>query len=354
MRAGSRNTYIISWSQAELDGLDNAKLSSVCEGAVWRWRGEAMKLDHQSVPERLDNSNREDARRHAAQIVRTLVTKAVCGLSNATRAQAIGSYFDHFIVITDGVRRFVLTLIEFSDRIPPVLMVQGALPPQDTEFWVAEHSLIRRSRPLYPEGSSRGVICFTPGTRISTPQGSQLVETLREGDLVLTKDSGPQEIRWAGRRRVSGARLFAMPALRPVRIRAGALGIERPDQELIVSPDHRMLIKGAAARDLFNTPEVLVSARDLINGSTVVVDKLMNEVTYVHLLLDTHQILWANGVESDSFHPGNSDLHSLSDQDRDRLLRACPNVACGTTGYGEFARRNLSKAEAAILMHEAA
>ena len=76
---------------------------------------------------------------------------------------------------------------------------------------------------------SGGVICFTPGTRIRTPDGLVLVEDLREGDRVQTKDDGAQEIMWKGSRRMTGACMFAMPHLRPVRIKAGALGVERPD-----------------------------------------------------------------------------------------------------------------------------
>ena len=115
------------------------------------------------------------------------------------------------------------------------------------------------------------------------------VQDLREGDYVLTRDNGPQEILWIGRRRMSGARLFAMPKLRPIRFSAGALGIERPEQELLVSPEHRMLIRGPAVRALFNTPEVLVAASELVNGTTIRSDVNLREVTYIHLMLANHQ-----------------------------------------------------------------
>jgi hypothetical protein len=101
----------------------------------------------------------------------------------------------------------------------------------------------------------------------------------------MTRDNGPQEVLWMGSRRITGARMFVMPELRPIRFRPGALGIDRPDQELLVSPEHRMLVKGAAAQALFNTPEVLVPARDLVNDRTVFTDLKVREVTYVHLLL---------------------------------------------------------------------
>lgn len=80
---------------------------------------------------------------------------------------------------------------------------------------------------------------------------------------------------WTGRRRISGARLFATPGLRPVRIRGGAFGIgqpdgDLPDGDLIVSPPHRMLVRGAAVVDAFNTPEALIAAEHMVNGGSAV------------------------------------------------------------------------------------
>jgi hypothetical protein len=203
-------------------------------------------------------------------------------------------------------------------------------------------------------GADGGVICFTPGTWISTPDGTRRVEELREGEYVQTRDSGPQEIVWIGARRMTGARMFAMPHLRPIRISAGALGIDRPDQSLLVSPEHRMLVRGDAARALFNTPEVLVPASALVNGGSVRVDSAVREVTYVHVLLSSHQILWANGVETESFHPSNASIGALSKSDRLRLLARLPGLDQNPHRYGDFARRNLSVSEAAILLHDAA
>ncbi|MEO1162115.1 MAG: Hint domain-containing protein, partial [Pseudomonadota bacterium] len=222
-----------------------------------------------------------------------------------------------------------------------------------TEMWVVHQSIgCQRHNATGPV--SRGVICFTPGTRIETPDGPRLVEELREGDYVQTKDNGAEEIQWVGSRRMTGARLFAMPHLRPVRISAGALGVQRPEEELLVSPEHRMLVTGDVAQALYNTPEVLVSAKDLIDGRNIAVDLAVREVTYVHLLLPRHQILWANGVETESFHPASASLSALDDEDRQRLLDYNPHLEHEPQAYGGFARRNLSASEAAILQHEAA
>ncbi|EEW24689.1 Hint domain-containing protein, partial [Rhodobacter ferrooxidans] len=199
-----------------------------------------------------------------------------------------------------------------------------------------------------------GVICFTPDTRISTPDGFCLIQHLRPGMQILTKDNGPQEVLWAGQRRMSGARLHAMPHLRPIRFRTGALGVGRPEDELVVSPQHRMLVQGAAAQALFNVSEVLVTAEDLVNDHSIMVDRQLREVTYVHILLEAHQIVWANGLETESFHPANTALETIEPSQRAALLGMLPHIAQNPYSYGDHARRNLTASEAAILRHDLA
>ena len=82
----------------------------------------------------------------------------------------------------------------------------------------------------------------------------------------------------------------------------------------------------AAARvqALFNTPEVLVAAGDLANGRTILPDATVREVTYIHLMLANHQVLWANGVETESFHPVQRLAHRAERHaDRARLFQSC-------------------------------
>jgi hypothetical protein len=145
-----------------------------------------------------------------------------------------------------------------------------------------------------------------------------------------------------------------MPHLRPIRIRANAFGMGRPTGDLVVSPQHRMLIRGPAAEALFNTPEVLVAAEDLLNDLTINVDHEMRDVTYVHVLLERHQIVWANGLETESFHPSNTSLDMIDPHQREALLAVAPGIARHSDAYGAYARRNLSGSEAAILRHQLA
>jgi hypothetical protein len=354
MKTGLRGTFVISWAQTEVDGLEAAPIQSLTVGAAWAWRGDAVRVDGPSDVLRLDRADGEiSLRKRAARMVRRLVGAAVENKALLDVPDEQEPLMDSSFVATDGSQSYTVTVIEVGGGARPLLMFLDEMPPRNTDLWIVHHTLDAAiMNPMGP--SSGGVICFTPGTRIETPHGLRNVEDLREGDQVSTKDNGAQDISWIGSRKMTGARLFAMPKMRPIRIRAGALGVERPDQELLVSPEHRMLIRGEKARALFNTPEVLVSAKDLINGSTIAVDTQAREVTYIHLLLPRHQIVWANGVETESFHPANTALSTLDHGDRGRLLDEYPDLEYDPHTYGGYARRNLSRSEAAILAHHAA
>ncbi|WP_425071537.1 Hint domain-containing protein [Sagittula sp. S175] len=354
MGTGYRGTFVISWSQTEIDGLQAAPPSALTVGAAWSWRGEPVRVDGPSSVLRLDQADGDaDLRKRAARMVRRLVGAAVTYKTRVDDIEVEHPLTDSSFVVTDGSCSYTVTLIEVGQGARPLLMFIDEIPPAGRDLWIVHHTLDPEGNHASGEQAS-GVICFTPGTRILTPDGPRLVEELREGDRVQTKDSGAQEIQWIGSRRMTGARLFAMPRLRPIRIRPGAFGIGEPDEEILVSPEHRMVVKGVVARALFNTPEVLVAARDLVNGSSVRLDTSVREVTYVHLLLPRHEVLYANGVETESFHPANTALSTISESDRARLLLRLPTVAENPHTYGSYARRNLSSSEAAILLHEAA
>jgi len=143
--------------------------------------------------------------------------------------------------------------------------------------------------------------CFTPRSHILTPDGEVLIDRLRVGDMVETLDNGPQEIRWIGRRVVEGQGEFA-----PIRFKKGAIGNRRG---IRVSPQHRMLITGWRAQLLFGMDELLVSAKNLVNDASVRVAPC-DEVEYIHLMFDRHEVIFTEGIATESFHPGERVLTS--------------------------------------------
>jgi len=164
------------------------------------------------------------------------------------------------------------------------------------------------------------VPCFVAGTRILTARGEVPVETLAPGDLVMTLDDGLQPLRWTGRRTV-----LATGPLAPVRLNAGTFGRHRT---LWLSPQHRVLIRDPRAELLFGEAEVLVAARDLINGTSV-----------------------QGAPGGEGFQPGPVILSAMDDAERAEIAMLFPELAGGTVaGCIRAARRILRRHEAQVLL----
>lgn len=135
-------------------------------------------------------------------------------------------------------------------------------------------------------------VSFTRGTHIALATGEQrLIEDLALGDKVLTRDDGAQAVRWIGQSTVRAVGEFA-----PICVRAGTLNNEN---DLILSPDHRLFIYQRTDEVGAGRSELLVKARHLVNGDTVVVQD-GGFVDYFQLLFDSHQIIYAEGIAAES------------------------------------------------------
>jgi hypothetical protein len=184
-------------------------------------------------------------------------------------------------------------------------------------------------------------VCFTRGTRIKTDRGEVAIEELAVGDLVHTMDHGLQPIRWIGSRSVP-----AQGRLAPVRIAAGTLGNAR---DLLVSPQHRILLTGWKAELRLGEAEVLAAAAMLVNDSTIR-REAGGTVEYFHVLFDSHEIVWAEGAPSESFHPGEQGWSALDRAARDEILALFPELDAGFDSYGPAARMSLKAHEARVMM----
>ncbi len=199
------------------------------------------------------------------------------------------------------------------------------------------------------EEIERVVPCFTPGTLIATPRGERLVEELREGDRIITRDNGIQEIRWVGRKEISARSLLAQPHLRPVLIRAGALGHGLPERDMMVSPNHRLLIANDRTQLYFDESEVLAAAKHLVGGAGIL-EAAVAQTAYIHFMFDRHQVVLSNGAWTESFQPGDHSLQGIGAAQRDEILGLFPELQQrdGLEAYGA-ARKSLKKYEARLL-----
>ena len=133
--------------------------------------------------------------------------------------------------------------------------------------------------------------CFAAGTRILTTRGEVAVEDLVLGDLLITPDGEEQPIIWIGVRRVENIKAYRRPeAVRPIIIEAGALGDNMPARNLALSPDHAVYLDG-----------VLVPAKELVNWNSIHQDHRANNITYYHLELPQHAIIFAESTPTESY-----------------------------------------------------
>lgn len=171
------------------------------------------------------------------------------------------------------------------------------------------------------------LVCFAAGTSILTDRGDVLVENLKVGDNVTTKDNGNVPISWIGSRKVTSELLAAFPNFRPIRISAGALGEGLPIKDLMVSPQHRMLIRSKIAQKMFGSIEVLVAAKQLLQVDGIDIVDDMDSVEYFHFMCDRHEIVIANGAETESMFTGPQALKSVGQAARAEIFGLFPALA---------------------------
>lgn len=183
------------------------------------------------------------------------------------------------------------------------------------------------------------IACFTDGTPIRTPNGDVPVETIAVGDLVETLDRGAQPVRWVGQRRVCGRGKHA-----PVCFLPQSIG---NSHRIRLSPQHRVLVSGWACELWFHEEEILCPAKHLCDGDKVFSDPC-DEVTYVHLMFDQHEIVFSGGALLESFFPGDytdQTCHAC----RDELFALFPGLENGPRETRLAARPVVKKHEASVL-----
>ncbi|MEX0329369.1 MAG: Hint domain-containing protein [Ruegeria sp.] len=193
-------------------------------------------------------------------------------------------------------------------------------------------------------------VCFTAGTLIDTDRGPRLIETLCAGDFVQTADHGLQPIRWIESSLLDVTRLRENTALRPVRISAGSLGPGVPRRDLLVSQQHRILIRGSKVEILFGAQDVLVAAKYLCSWPGIRIDTTDTPIEYLHILMERHEILLAEGAFAESLFLGDEALHALSSDALQELAAVFPDRPnASSPGFGRAARLILREHEALAL-----
>lgn len=213
------------------------------------------------------------------------------------------------LILTPGVTRNDITFSNIDDA-------DGGL---SGSFTMSDGTFVQFSQ-------IENIVCFTSGTLIKTLSGEVPVEMLQAGDHVLTMDAGYQPIRWIGSRQLRSGDLVANPKLRPVRIRAGALGNGQPESDLTVSRQHRVLVSSVIVERMFGVRDVLIPAIKLTELDGIEIVEEPQDIEYWHMLFDSHQVIWSNGAPTESLFTGPEALKAVSPEAREEIIALFPEI----------------------------
>lgn len=188
-------------------------------------------------------------------------------------------------------------------------------------------------------------VCYVDGTRLETVNGPVAVENLRVGDLLMTRDNGPQPIRWIGWTQHNWP--GTEEKLRPVRIPSRSLDGRLPHRDLMVSPQHRVLLCRESFAFMDDDEEYFAPALSLEGYHGIGRATSCQTVRYYHVLMERHSILTAEGVQSESFFPGPMAMRNLSLGNRFQIMALFPQLAVDPiNGYSPLCRPALTKRQA--------
>jgi hypothetical protein len=261
-----------------------------------------------------------------AQSNQTLVNPVTFNGISYLAGQVVTPTYTILFSGSDG-NNYVLTSFNFSpntnNEIPDALFWEGAIPPAGTVLTVTSEQ--------NPTGSAARdyttfVTCFCAGTLIGTRHGPRPVETLKKGDRIRTQSGEMKEVLLATHRRISPDALRMNPKLRPVKISKGALGHGLPSADIWVSRQHRFQVSSPVCQRMFGADRVLVSAIQLTPLPDIYVDDTARNVSYHHILLAGHEIIYANDTPTESLHLGEATLATMSPVARREVFTIFPDL----------------------------
>lgn len=150
-----------------------------------------------------------------------------------------------------------------------------------------------------PSSHARGGHCFLKGTRVLTSRGEARIEDLRIGDLVKTMRGEDLPIKWIGRNTFRRSGASWPKTVVPIRVSRFAIDDHTPHTDLYLSPGHALFIDG-----------FLMEVRDLVNGTSIApaAPPDMETIEYFNIVLNTQEVIWAEGAPVETFGGGNLDL----------------------------------------------
>ncbi len=263
------------------------------------------------------------------------------------------------ITYTDGTPPATITATVFQDMAGNLYLAPETSANADHAAMIAapiesialDSVYATSSNRLVADRQSTDFVCYATGAIILTERGDVAVEDLQVGDLVTTLDHGPQPVRWtrSSTHQLEDAEVEA----KPVQIKAGALGRGLPTHDLIVSPQHRILVGGVGQLQQVFANEAFAPAKSLTAVPGIRHMKGKAKIKWIHFACDQHEVIRANGCLSESLLLGPMVVNGLHPAEREALtdifgaaptpdaaLNGPPARDCLTVGA---ARRQLAK-----------
>ncbi|WP_165354682.1 Hint domain-containing protein [Tropicimonas sp. IMCC6043] len=215
----------------------------------------------------------------------------------------------------------------FPDRIPHPDWSPRAANPVVRQFDIAyltpygEIAHVSRSAPATPV-FEEAFSALTRGTLIATEDGPIAVEDLHPGAMLRTVANGPQPLLWIGSTQidVDTERRSGPAPLRLTRFAAESFGVGRPAPDLLLGPRARILYRSPRCQEMLGTSQAFAPAHGFIDGDSAVEITPFAPVRLYHLALHGQQVILANGIEVESYHPG-PQVESLADRATCEALR---------------------------------
>ncbi len=270
-------------------------------------------------------------------------TLPIHGLNNSGSFQIFEGYS-----ATVGGAPVTYTLLQFSGT-QYIVVTSGNVAVNDV---LTGNSLAQSTAPAVEYDNLPSFVCFTSGSHILTPSGQRLIEEVKAGDHVITADGTGRAVRWVGRRRLSDADLRQTPKHCPIRISAGSLGPQTPSRDLLLSPQHRVVVSSPALELHHSHPMMLATAKSLLNGKSITQVPPSGGVEYIHILFDQHELVNVEGLWSESFYPGGYTLDAMSSAVKEELFELFPELHSDTGGYGDTVLPVLKPYEVQMLRPE--
>lgn len=117
--------------------------------------------------------------------------------------------------------------------------------------------------------------------------------------------------------KVNGVELLSSP---------GSLGPDLPKRAFCVLPQHRILITPTVAENRHSTVGQLVAAKGLLHHHGVRRKNGCKAVEYFHLIFDQHEVIFSEGVATESFYPGPVAVGTLDHAAKSELTSLFPEL----------------------------